>query len=49
LYITAYYNPKATTQQKNQTTAGWTQNNTNNDTGIGNVKTTPKIANLLQK
>lgn len=44
-----YYNPVATAQQTNQTTSGGAQNsnttNTNN-TGIGNVKTIPKIANL---
>jgi hypothetical protein len=43
-----YYNPVASAQQTNQTNAGGTQNNTNNNnnTGIGNVKTIPKIANL---
>jgi hypothetical protein len=44
-----YYNPVATAQQTNQTSAGGAQNNTsnsNNNTGIGNVKTIPKIANL---
>ena len=43
-----YYNPGATAQQTNQTSAGGAQNNTsnsNNNTGIGNVKTIPKIAN----
>jgi hypothetical protein len=42
-----YYNPVARAQQTNQTNAGGAQNNTsNNNTGIGNVKTIPKIANL---
>lgn len=42
-----YYNRVATAQQTNQTNAGGAQNNTsNNNTGIGNVKTIPKIANL---
>jgi hypothetical protein len=42
-----YYNPVAIAQQTNQTNAGGAQNNTsNNNTGIGNVKTIPKIANL---
>jgi hypothetical protein len=42
-----YYNPVVTAQQTNQTNAGGAQNNTsNNNTGIGNVKTIPKIANL---
>ena len=43
-----YYNPVASAQQTNQTNAGGIQNNTtnNNNIGIGNVKTTPKIANL---
>lgn len=45
----AYYNPVATAQQTNQTNqtnAGGAQNSTSNNTGIGNVKTIPKIANL---
>ena len=43
-----YYNPVASAQQTNQTNAGSAQNNTsnNNNTGIGNVKAIPKIANL---
>ena len=43
-----YYNPEASAQQTNQTNAGGIQNNTtnNNNIGIGNVKTIPKIANL---
>ena len=43
-----YYNPVASAQQTNQTNAGGTQNktNNNNNTGIGNVKTIPKIANI---
>ena len=43
-----YYNMAATAQQTNQTNAGGIQNNTtnNNNTGIGNVKTIPKVANL---
>jgi hypothetical protein len=41
-----YYNPVATAQQTNQTSAGGAQNNSNSNTGIGNVKTIPKIANL---
>ena len=39
-----YYNPVVRAQQTNQTSSGGGQNNTN--TGIGNVKTIPKIANL---
>jgi hypothetical protein len=38
-----YYNPVARAQQTNQTSSGGGQNN---NTGIGNVKTIPKIANL---
>jgi hypothetical protein len=43
----SYYNPVATAQQTNRTTGGGTQNNTgnSNNTGIGNVKTIPKITN----
>jgi hypothetical protein len=43
-----YYNPVASAQQTNETNDGGTQNNTNNNnnTGIGNVKTIPKVANL---
>jgi 23S rRNA A1618 N6-methylase RlmF len=43
-----YYNPEASAQQTNQTNAGGIQNNTtnNNNIGIGNVKTIPKVANL---
>jgi hypothetical protein len=43
-----HYNPIATAQQTNQTSAGGTQSNANNNSniGIGNVKTIPKIANL---
>jgi hypothetical protein len=44
-----YYYPIATAQQTNQTTIGGAQssNTTNtNNTGIGNVKAIPKIANL---
>jgi hypothetical protein len=39
-----YYNPVVRAQQTNQTSSGGGQNNIN--TGIGNVKTIPKIANL---
>jgi len=39
-----YYNPVVRAQQTNQTSGGGGQNN--NNTGIGNVKTIPKIANL---
>ena len=36
------YNQVATAQQKNQTSGG----GQNNNTGVGNVKTIPKIANI---
>ena len=41
-----YYNPGATAQQNNQTSSGGGQNNNKNNTGIGNAKTIPKIANI---
>jgi hypothetical protein len=44
-----YYNPIARAQQTNQTSSAGAQNSNttnNNNTGIGNVKTIPKIANL---
>jgi hypothetical protein len=45
----SYYNPVAKAQQTNQTSSAGAQNSNttnNSNTGIGNVKTIPKIANL---